>query len=101
MCNEIEVLKDKIVKSADPEFIILFGQKNYIGSDKIREVNLCIVVSCTDCKKTVKRIYLEVESDIAFNIIVYTHEEWLRLKNDDTSYVASIIKKGVLIYEKA
>lgn len=58
-------------------------------------------MSCTDCKKTEKRIYLEVESDISFNIIVYTHEEWLRLKNDDTSYVASIIKKGVLIYEKA
>ena len=101
MYQEIESLKNKIIEAADPELIILFGEKKHLGSEKVREVNLCVVVSDSDCKKTEKRIYLNVESEIAFNILVYSLDEWQRLKKDDTSYACSIIKKGVLIYEKA
>ena len=99
--QEIESLKEKIIKTADPELIILFGEKKHLESEKIREVNLCVVVAESDCSGIEKKIYLNVESEIVFNILVYSHDEWQHLKADHTSYVSSIIKKGVLIYEKA
>ena len=83
-----------------PDMIILFGSKQNISGDSLKERSFCVIRQDGEKKETEKKRYLNLKSDIAFNIVVYKKDDWDRLSCDKTSYAGAIISKGVIVYEK-
>lgn len=90
----------EICALCDPDIIIVFGQKSHVNSDVIRDVSLCVVID-TDDKETLENsIYMSVDLDVSFNLLIYTPDEWNALMRDPQSYAFRIVKKGVAVYER-
>ncbi len=93
-------LSDAIQALAKPCGILLYGAKQDLPAEGLREVNLCVIVKA-DPKETERMLYRSLDTDLAFNLLVYREEDWERLAADPTSYAAGILRKGVLLYGKA
>jgi len=90
----------EICALCDPSRIILFGQKTQYGSDEIRDISLCVIVDTYDKEQLENTIYLNVDHNVSFNLLLYTPEEWARLTQDNMSYAHKIAKKGTMVYER-
>ena len=93
-------LSDAIKDLADPCGILLYGAKQDLLAEGLREVNLCVIVK-EDPKEVERMLYRALDTELAFNLLVYREEDWAKLTADPTSYGASIARKGVLLYGKA
>lgn len=93
----LHLLCEEIRRLADPCRIVLYGSKYTPSGQRLREVNLCLVVE--DEPKTVeRRLYRELDCEISFNLLVYSRDDWTRLLADKTSYASDIDRKGVVLY---
>ena len=97
MNEKLKSLCDSIVKICAPSKIILYGCKTSQITGEVREVNLLVVVNDRS-KEWEKELYCKLESDFAFNLLVYCEENFKSLTCDPTSYAASIVKKGTVLY---
>ncbi len=93
-------LSDAIKDLAEPCGILLYGAKQDLLAEGLREVNLCVIVK-DEPKEVERMLYRALDTELAFNLLVYREEDWARLTADPTSYAASIARKGVLLYGKA
>ena len=100
MCAAVSAIVEGIRSIADPEIILMYGRKRDVSSGQVNDVDLC-VVAATDNKDTLQnQIYLLIDSDISFDIIIYTPEEWDTLSVDTQSFAHRIEEKGIRIYER-
>ena len=93
-------LSDAIRDLADPCGILLYGAKQDLLAEGLREVNLCVIVK-DEPEEVERMLYRALDTELAFNLLVYREADWARLTADLTSYAASIARKGVLLYGKA
>ena len=99
--KEIKKVVSQIVKSYNPEKILLFGS---FASGKIKEnsdVDLAVI------KKTkvrfverLKKIAKIVKTWEAFDVLVYTPQEWERALEEGNYFIQEIAKTGKIVYEK-
>jgi predicted nucleotidyltransferase len=93
----IKTVCDSIVDMLDPLEIILFSVKR--GSDgREKSFKLCVVVDTADKLEAEKRIYLGVDSDVPFDVLVYTPEEWDELTAQSNSFARRISEEGTYVY---
>ncbi len=97
MKDQLSALCLSILEICDAKKIILYGSKFTPDGKTLREVNLCLAVN-DEPLKIESRLYLELESEIAFNLLVYSEEEFERLEKDPTSYAHSIVTKGTVLH---
>lgn len=97
MKERLDSLCSEIVRHCHTVKIILYGTKFEPDGKSVREVNLCIVVR-EDPKSAEARLYRSVDSDLAFNLLVYSEEDYVSLVSDSTSYAHSIAEKGTVLY---
>ena len=97
MKDQISVLCSGILELCEASKIILYGSKFTPDGEKIREVNLCLVVK-SDPNEAESRLYRELESELVFNLLIYTEKDFKRLENDPTSYAHSIVSKGTVLH---
>jgi len=100
MNEQLTALVESIKSLCDPCGIILYGAKQALPEEGLREANLCLIVN-DDPKETERMLYRALDVDFAFNLLVYRESDWMSLTADETSYAAGILKKGVLLYGKA
>jgi hypothetical protein len=93
----IKTVCDEIVKNFGPEKVILYNVKRSVGGE-IRGFKICVIVETENRLDTEKHIYLDVDSDIPFDVLVYTPAEWDELQNEKTSFACRIIKEGTYIH---
>lgn len=98
--KEIIEIKNKIAKEFKPQKIILFGSYAQGHQKKDSDIDLLIIKETKLPKhkraKEIRKIlrgYL-----IPIDIIVYTPKEVEEWKNANTSFIASIMKNGKVIY---
>ena len=96
--KEYENIKEQIIKICSPYEIILFGSlaKKQIKSNS--DIDICVVVDTTDKKSLTEKIYSQVDSDIPFDVVLYTIEEWNKWKDEKTSFLHKICKEGEVVY---
>ena len=97
--KEIEIIKEQIINKYSPRKIILFGSQAKGTATKKSDIDLCIIKD-TDNKRTlVVEMYMNIESNKPFDLLIYTESEWNECANDITSFAHLISQKGVEIYD--
>lgn len=96
----IDDVVKKITGLFDVDRIYLFNKKaDCFGN--IRGFKICVVLDCNDKSDVAKRIYLEVPSEIPYDVVVYTANEWELLKDKVGTFAKTITETGVLLYESS
>ncbi len=96
-----EVVK-RIVRSADPEKIILFGSYAYGEPHDSSDLDI-LVVKPTDLpryKRSVPIYRALADLLIPMDILVYTPQEIDVWKDVPQAFITRILKKGKVVYEK-
>jgi len=91
---------NSIIEFCSPEKIYVHGRKQNINSGETSACSICVVVKSDDPDELERKMYVEIDSDIYFDLIVYDTDEWNDLIEDTQSYAYRISQKGVLVYAK-
>ena len=65
-----------------------------------RVIKLCIVGDIPDKRRMLTRIFDEVDSDIPYDVLLYTDEQFRELTKDDGAFASHVNQKGRVRYEK-
>ena len=98
LIESIRKVADGIENDIRPQKIILFNQKQGVGG-RLLSFKLCIVVETDDKSEIERKIYLGIESEIPFDVVLYTPLEWEELVNTPHSFAGIINGTGVVVYE--
>lgn len=96
--NEINIIKEQIVSHYSPSKIILFGSQAKGAVTRKSDIDLCIIKDTENKRELLTDMYLNIESNKPFDLILYTEAEWSQHVNDTTSFAYLINKKGTVIY---
>lgn len=88
---------DYVKSNFNPEKVILFNVKRS-GSGAIRSFKICVIIDTKNKLDTERHIYLDVDSDIPFDVLVYTPSEWEKLLSEKSSFACRVIKEGTYVY---
>lgn len=90
---------DQILDLCNPHNIILFSKKFDLWENLIA-FKLCVIVADdVDTTELECNLYLELECNITFDVLIYKSTEWCNLIGDDASFAGKISKSGVVLYE--
>lgn len=93
----IETVCGRIISAFRPRRAILFSVK-HSPSGSAKSFKLCLVIDTPDKAAAEKEIYLQIESDIPYDIILYTPSEWETLLGEKGSFAGIIEREGRLLY---
>jgi len=96
--EELERIKNQIVKLYSPSKIILFGSlaKRCIKSSS--DIDICVIIDTEDKRMLARDMQLKVEGNIPIDIVIYTNEEWDLYHENSSSFLYNICKDGEIIY---
>jgi hypothetical protein len=77
--------------------VILYNVKRSVDGE-IRSFKICVIINAANKLDTEKHIYLDVDSDIPFDVLVYTPAEWDELLTEKSSFACRIIKEGTYLH---
>lgn len=100
MANEplpLEQLRDAIIRLAAPETVLLASRKEAVDGS-LTSVKLCVIINGGDADEVERRLYIDIDSDLPYDVLVYTREEWDRLAEDPASFASRIRKTGRVLY---
>jgi hypothetical protein len=97
LSENIRVVCDEVVKNYKPEKIILYNLKRSLD-EEIRSFKICVIIETQNRLETEEKIYLNIDSEIPFDVLVYTPAEWEELIVENSSFACRILKEGTHIY---
>lgn len=95
----ITELVDEIVRKYKPAKIYLISHKQNL-SGVITSFKLCVVCDVADGNALEHDMYLTLESELPFDVVVYTIAEWGQMSASEHSFAAKIIDTGIILYEQ-
>lgn len=96
--NEINAIKEQIVSRYAPSKIVLFGSQAKGTAAKKSDIDLCIVKDTDNKRDLLTDMYLNIESNKPFDLLLYTEAEWEECVKDTSSFAYLINKRGTIIY---
>ena len=93
----LEQLRDAIIRLAAPEAGLLVSRKEAVDGG-LTSVKLCVIIGGGDAAEVERRLYVDIDSDLPYDVLVYTREEWNRLAEDSASFASRIRKTGRVLY---
>lgn len=96
--EELERIKNQIVKLYSPSKIILFGSLAKKCIKASSDIDICVIIDTDDKRALARDIYLNVEEKIPVDIVIYTNEEWELYHENTSSFLYNICKRGEIIY---
>lgn len=90
---------EKIVELVHPEKIILFNQKQGLNG-RISAFKLCVIADGNRPGVVEGMIYLAVDCDIPYDVLVYPPAEWEMLSAAADSFAGRINRNGSVLYVK-
>jgi len=99
--DKIKEVSKKIAKEFHPEKIILFGSWAWGNPGPDSDVDLFIIKSTEDTRKTAREIdgWL-FPRPFPLDLVVYTSEQVEKRKNSGDFFINDILDKGTLLYAK-
>ena len=97
--EKITRLCEQIAELVRPVRIIIFSVKNTPAGELI-SFKLCVIVREHDCGKVEQKIYLTLECEVPFDVLVYSTDQWSAGMEDPDSFAyRGIMNGGVVLYE--
>ncbi len=88
----------QIASLADVSKIYLFSHKTDVLGN-LTSFKLVVVIGSGDKTACEKALYSQVESDLLFDIVVYTKSEWDEFVKKPFSFADKVSQKGSVVYE--
>ena len=86
----LEQMCHQLVASFHPQKIILSNKK--VSTDgALSSFKLCVIA-------TEQKIYLALDFDLPYDILVYTPAEWDKYSTDPDSFASHVNQKGMVLY---
>lgn len=95
--ENIMTVVNRIAEQFAPEKIYLFSSKRG-GVGRSAGFKLCVIAKHEDMQELERQIYLQVDSDVPFDVILYTPETWAELLERKGSFAQKIESQGVPVY---
>ena len=95
----IQETVDKIVELFSPSKVIEYNTK-YGMDGRLLSFQLCIVGKITDKRRMLTRIFDEVDSDIPYDVLLYTDEQFEQLKDSSDAFASRVNQRGRVRYGK-
>lgn len=89
-----------IRRCCTPRCVILYGEKVTAGQHAIKSADFCIVLDQFNRSQLLQKLYLNIQTEIPVQFVLYTTEEWNTLIQNPNSYASRIQKKGTVLYGK-
>ncbi len=99
--KEIRFICEEIKKLFDVESIIVFGVKRSENDNSVTDLDICVVANTDDKNAWIKKAYIEIDSEIPFDLFLYTPKEWEALNQQSESFASRITRKGCVYFGKA
>ena len=96
----VDELVQSIISLCDPQKVYIFSMK-YDLQQLVIGFKLCIVGDTPDKRKLEQDIYLSLDCQVPYDVVIYTTEEWEQFSVSPNTFAYSIREKGVLVYDKA
>ncbi len=96
--EEIRQVVEEIVGLLQPVRVYLYNHRLTLEG-KSASFKLCIIAAMADKQRAERSIYLDVDSPIPFDILLYTPQEWEALLEQRGSFAGKIAMTGMVVYE--
>lgn len=87
----------EVARLCSPELIYLYNQrvdsKNAVSSFK-----LCVIADVQNKYEIERDIYINIDSDIPFDVLIYTPDEWEKLTARPETFACKIGETGTVVY---
>lgn len=93
----IKDVAQQIVNIAKVDKVILFSKKSDLNGN-LSSFKVCVIVFDDKKDEAEKAIYLNVDSEVPFDALVFTKDEWETYKNEKDSFCNRVNKTGSVIY---
>ena len=99
--NIISGVCDAVVEMCEPLKVVLISKKMN-PAQQITGFKLCVVLpdSTGSVSEVEARLYMQIESDAPFDLILYKESEWNDLKDDAGTFAWKIADTGTVLYER-
>jgi hypothetical protein len=95
--QDIAEVVQRIAKSFEPQRIYLFSHKRgQLG--RSAGFKLCVVIECDNLEQAERQRYLEIDSDVPSDLVLYTPEMFEELLTRKGSFAGRVVEKGRLVY---
>ncbi|KOA21346.1 nucleotidyltransferase domain protein [Clostridium homopropionicum DSM 5847] len=95
---ELENIKKQIIEKYEPREIILFGSVAKGTFKANSDIDLCIIKDTNDKKRLLTEMYINIDSSVPFDLVLYTVEEWNKCIADKNCFAYIIKSTGVKLY---
>lgn len=96
--DEIESIKQQVIRLFKPEKLFLFGSHASGSASDNSDIDLCIIVDTDNKRALIAEMYLHIDSNRPFDLILYTPHEWDQISGESGTFANIIAEKGVEIY---
>ena len=89
------------LKGYDPKTVILFGSRARGEEDQYSDVDL-VIVKETDERflDRISSVYEILQPICAIDVLVYTPDEFERMRQEGNPFVEKVLQDGMVIYER-
>ena len=94
----IQQVAQEIAALLGPRRIYLYSQKLNCQGD-VTSFKLCVVGDFADKQKAEQSLHWEIDSQLPFDVLLYTPQEWEELSATPHTFACHIQKTGIIVYE--
>lgn len=94
--NEILKVCQELRAKFNPQKIIVYSKKNDPAGN-ISSFKICAVIDASNSLQCESEIYGTIDSDLPFDVLVYTLEQWEKYSAQEDSFASKIARTGVVV----
>ena len=95
--KEIENIKNQIIEKYNPNDIYLFGSNAKGVVRKNSDIDICVIMDTDNKRQLLQEMLYELEYSVDLDIVIYTEKEWLKYRNDLSTFASIIYRTGVTL----
>lgn len=98
MNKAVDNIVSQIVEKFKPRLVVLFGSQVKGTATDRSDIDICVVIKTDNKRKLLTEMYYEIDSEVPFDLLVYTPEEWRECIKDKSSFAYKLKTEGAVLY---
>ncbi|GHU57312.1 hypothetical protein FACS1894132_14900 [Clostridia bacterium] len=94
----ITAVVNEITDTVSVEKIFLISKKLDVAG-QLQSFKLCVIINAESVSQAEEKLYMQIDCDISFDLVLYKTDEWDKLVNDIGSFAWKIFSSGSLLYD--